>query len=607
MADFGLNDALRMAKALSSDDSQVQNSIYATVSRIDSEGTIWVRFTGASAETPVEDSFASVEVGEVVEVVVEGGRAKIRGNSSNPSASITYANTINDNAIQAVNDASAANVAATTAQQSADSAASSAASAQQSAAAADIAAAQAIEDAADAKSAAQSASNAAAAAQQSANTANTAANNALTQLSIVEDVVGVLNWISEHATYTASSDTEVQPGKFYFTKSGDVYTLVTNPTGNPSTSGYYEVDDIDEAVSSYVSSHLALTNAGLWVVNDSNSYKALFASDGMKVYDPSGHLVSTFGESIVLDSSRPQSIGGEDAYIIFYDSDNDDEPDTIRIGGNIIMGSSKTLSEVLQELEDKAARGTGILPIQTAPTSYTTTVGGFNPKYRVSLATVKSEAGVTDVIVGDILECGSYHYPVGHVTTSYVYTGDRVDIRGATGPAGSTGPQGPQGATGSPGATGATGPAGQQGPAGATGSQGPQGETGPAGQPGPAGATGSTGPQGEQGPAGATGSTGPQGSTGPTGSTGPAGSTGATGATGDTGPEALVTVYPVTIDWAAGTATLAAVLRVNGAAVSPSTYSWTKNTDDTELGTESTLDITDLGAVYNCTVTWSEE
>ena len=394
----------------------------ATVSYIDQEGTIWVRFIGSDTNTPVVQSTATVSPGDFVEVTVENGRARILGNASNPSAQISYANQINTNAIQALNDASSASAAATSAQQSADSAANSAASAMQSAAAADIAAGQAIEDAAEAKIAATGASNAAAAAQQSANTANTAANNALTQLSIVEDVVGVLEWISTHATYKASTDTEVIPGKLYFTKSGDTYTPVSNPTGNPSTSNYYEIDSIDEAVSNYVSSHLALTSAGLWVVNDQNSYKALFASDGVKIYDASGHLVSTFGESVIFDASRPQYIGGEDAYIIFYDTDSDDIPDTIRIGGNVIMGGSKTLSEILQELE-----------------------------------------------------------------------------------------------------------------------------------------------------------------------------------------EALVTVYPMTIDWTAGTATLAAVLRVDGVVVLPSAYSWTKNTDETELGTDSTLDVTDLNAVYNCTVTWDEE
>lgn len=50
-------------------------------------------------------------------------------------------------------------------------------------------------------------------------------------------------------TYSASTDTSVVAGKTYYTRSGSgtaespyVYTKVTSPTGNPSTSSYYEMD-----------------------------------------------------------------------------------------------------------------------------------------------------------------------------------------------------------------------------------------------------------------------------------------------------------------------------------------------------------------------------
>jgi hypothetical protein len=78
-------------------------------------------------------------------------------------------------------------------------------------------------------------------------------------------------------------------------------------------------------------------------------------------------------------------------------------------------------------------RGSGIYKITTAPSSYTTTTGGFTPTYRIALATVKSQAGVTEVLIGDILEYSYYHYPVGYVDGSYVYLGPRVSFRGATG------------------------------------------------------------------------------------------------------------------------------------------------------------------------------
>lgn len=42
------------------------------------------------------------------------------------------------------------------------------------------------------------------------------------------------------AVYKASTDTSVQEGKTYYTKSGEDYSVVAEPTGNPSTSSYYE-------------------------------------------------------------------------------------------------------------------------------------------------------------------------------------------------------------------------------------------------------------------------------------------------------------------------------------------------------------------------------
>ena len=43
-------------------------------------------------------------------------------------------------------------------------------------------------------------------------------------------------------TYSASEDTSVVSGKTYYTVSDGVYTKVATPTGNPSTSSYYEMD-----------------------------------------------------------------------------------------------------------------------------------------------------------------------------------------------------------------------------------------------------------------------------------------------------------------------------------------------------------------------------
>lgn len=78
-------------------------------------------------------------------------------------------------------------------------------------------------------------------------------------------------------------------------------------------------------------------------------------------------------------------------------------------------------------------RGMSFLRITTAPSSYTTTTGGFTPKYRIALSTVLSQAQVEEVFVGDTIGYSYYHYPVGYVDSSYVYLGTRVSIRGTAG------------------------------------------------------------------------------------------------------------------------------------------------------------------------------
>jgi len=106
-------------------------------------------------------------------------------------------------------------------------------------------------------------------------------------------------------------------------------------------------------------------------------------------------------------------------------------------GANVVTFSDGTKLEVKNG--NTGSRGTSILNVTTAPSSYTTATGGFTPKYRIALSTVKTQSGVSSVIVGDSLRYSYYVYPVGYVDSSYVYCGTRVSIRGATGAAGANG------------------------------------------------------------------------------------------------------------------------------------------------------------------------
>lgn len=78
-------------------------------------------------------------------------------------------------------------------------------------------------------------------------------------------------------------------------------------------------------------------------------------------------------------------------------------------------------------------RGTSILKVTTAPTAYTTTQGGFTPAYRISLSTVKTQSGKSEVLIGDIIEYNSNHYRVGYVDNSYVYLSSATSIKGNDG------------------------------------------------------------------------------------------------------------------------------------------------------------------------------
>ena len=85
------------------------------------------------------------------------------------------------------------------------------------------------------------------------------------------------------------------------------------------------------------------------------------------------------------------------------------------------------------------SRGTGLLAVTTAPSSYTTEVNGLTPAYRIALSTVKSQASVDEVFAGDTIRYSYYHYPIIYVDSSYVYCRARVSIRGATGAEGAAG------------------------------------------------------------------------------------------------------------------------------------------------------------------------
>ena len=142
-------------------------------------------------------------------------------------------------------------------------------------------------------------------AKESARSANNSANNALIQLSVVEDVAGTLRWISEHGDYVLTTDTTVHSDTVYFVyQFGDYVPIANPPAGsNPAALGWY-VLDVSKSQSDYIMSHLAVTSAGLWVLPvDQLSPHELVDSQGNQLVDSSNNPIVDF-------SSDPQNATG---------------------------------------------------------------------------------------------------------------------------------------------------------------------------------------------------------------------------------------------------------------------------------------------------------
>lgn len=240
----------------------------AEVIRVE-DNTVWVHIPGGIDETPVQKTI-SAKAGDTVQVRIANGDAWLVGNGSAPP-------TDDAKAIEAIEYSRVAAIAAEDAQ---------------------IAAGTAKSAAENAVTMAGRAQQAATDAERDAGIAKESADSALTQLAYVEDVVGVLNWIAEHGDYDPTQDTEVQSGKLYFTRTGSgteqdpyVYTLVENPTGNPSSQGWYELTGVDEAIANYVSTHLVLLDDGLYIIKDNSGYKLKLTNYGSYIIAPNGTTV----------------------------------------------------------------------------------------------------------------------------------------------------------------------------------------------------------------------------------------------------------------------------------------------------------------------------
>lgn len=257
----------------------------AKVVRVDGN-TAWVHIPGGVDETPVARTTNAMP-GDNVQVRISGGRAWLTGNATNPPTDDTRANV-------AYSYAGVAQETAVGAQDTADEAIDIATNAEA--------------DAKRAHDAADAAELSAKQAKDDAEVAHKAADQATLNLSYVEDVVGVMNWVSDHGSFIKTTDTAIQEGKIYFVLiDGDYVPVVSPKTEDLST--YYELS-LTEAMQDYLTSHLALTARGLWILpsgfgasSDAQTapgYKALMSAGsstqqaGMFFYDDLGNVVSAY-------------------------------------------------------------------------------------------------------------------------------------------------------------------------------------------------------------------------------------------------------------------------------------------------------------------------
>lgn len=103
------------------------------------------------------------------------------------------------------------------------------------------------------------------------------------------------------------------------------------------------------------------------------------------------------------------------------------------------VGTENLAEEVAAQIEaakengELGARGPGVLKVSTTPTSYTTAIGGKNPLKRMSIATIKKEADVDEVIIGDNIQHSYYLYRIYYLDNTYAYMDTAQSLKGADG------------------------------------------------------------------------------------------------------------------------------------------------------------------------------
>ena len=339
--------------------SQKRTSAYDTeaeIVRVDGD-TAWVHIAGGVSETPVSLTI-NAKKGDKVQVRVTNGGAWIMGNATAPPTDDAKANEADKKAAEAKYLAVDAADAAIKADMAAQDAVGSAETARTAAK--------------TAKSIAEGVEGIAKNAQKDAMSAYNSASQAIGQLGIVEDIVGVLTLVQQNGVYERTLDTTAKENKWYFIRTGSgttedpyeyevvtnpifeyrltedtsvvqgkpyytrsgtgteedpyVYTRVGSPTGDPQSQGYYEntgwnyfeLTGIGETLQNYISDHIVYAGGVLSLQNGSTRVSlSTDANTGLTFYN-NGTQVAQYGSSATVGDPNGYHIVLQNNRLSFY-------------------------------------------------------------------------------------------------------------------------------------------------------------------------------------------------------------------------------------------------------------------------------------------------
>lgn len=267
----------------------------AEVLRVEGD-TAWVHIPGGVDETPVKLT-TNAKAGDIVQIRVSGGRAWLYGNQTNPPTDDTQAIKATNVAEDAQEKASTAIDYASIAKEASDVAQGMAHRAEEYAGIAKETTDEINEYAETAGKTVTEILNDGETAGAAASIAQTSAQLAVKQLSVVEDIIGVLSLVAENGVYAITQDEEVKSNKWYFDVEG---TAVTDPSGNPHEQGWYELFDDIYSLTEDVT------------VVSGKTYYTIVASP---VVNPIDDDISTYYELVGVDKAIQNYISDHIVYV----------------------------------------------------------------------------------------------------------------------------------------------------------------------------------------------------------------------------------------------------------------------------------------------------